>query len=273
LFFSSAVRVVLVPWARAWRPTPAYSRDAMGGLVAVTLGYWCGALMLGLLLTLLLREIFRSRSPAPLGWPDAAAIGLCVATSLALFAAMIGTTGADVAGHVFVGFLLPSVFGYFDMRKPPSAVQRGAGATTVIGQTSSWPARDGSTKRIPSEAIGQTSSLPARDGTTKVIAAPANPEPAVRSPVTQTTIEPRDDELRTVIEAPDHPHDATLAELGRRVGLARRSGGLLTDEAAARAGVSPEHWRKLEAGTWNPTVRTLIRVAEVLGVTARDLIG
>ena len=48
---------------------------------------------------------------------------------------------------------------------------------------------------------------------------------------------------------------------------------LSQEAAAAEAGVDYKRWQRLEQGAVNPTVRTLVRVAGVLGKTFWSLIA
>jgi len=62
-------------------------------------------------------------------------------------------------------------------------------------------------------------------------------------------------------------------ELGRCVRRARLAAGLTQEAAAARAGIDYKRWQRLEEGTVNATVRTLVRVSSALGVTFWGLLG
>lgn len=55
-----------------------------------------------------------------------------------------------------------------------------------------------------------------------------------------------------------------LREAGRRVAATRRGLGLTQEEAADRAGIDYKRYQRLEAGTVNATLRTLLRIAEGL---------
>ncbi len=57
-----------------------------------------------------------------------------------------------------------------------------------------------------------------------------------------------------------------LKELGSRIQALRLAGGLTQEQAAARSRIDHKRWQKLEAGQANPTVRTLVRVADAIGV-------
>lgn len=62
-------------------------------------------------------------------------------------------------------------------------------------------------------------------------------------------------------------------ELGRRVRAAREAARLTQEEAAAAASIDYKRWQRLEQGTVNATVRTLVRVADALGASFWDLVG
>ena len=66
---------------------------------------------------------------------------------------------------------------------------------------------------------------------------------------------------------------AVLAELGKRIQGMRQAAGLTQERAAAAAGIDWRRWQRLEEGVVNPTVRTLIRVAKVLGTDFWALVG
>ncbi len=60
-------------------------------------------------------------------------------------------------------------------------------------------------------------------------------------------------------------------EIGRRVRSARERAGLTQEDAAAAARIDYKRWQRLEQGTVNPTIRTLIRVAAALEITVWEL--
>jgi transcriptional regulator with XRE-family HTH domain len=62
------------------------------------------------------------------------------------------------------------------------------------------------------------------------------------------------------------------AEIGRRVRAARTRAGLSQQDASIKAGMSYRWWQRLEAGESGPTVRTLIRIADALGIGFWDLV-
>ncbi len=62
-------------------------------------------------------------------------------------------------------------------------------------------------------------------------------------------------------------------KLGRRIRAARRAADLTQEDAAAAAGIDAKRWQRLEAGQVNPTVRTLVRVAEAVGTDFWALVG
>ncbi|MFH0899245.1 MAG: helix-turn-helix transcriptional regulator [Pseudomonadota bacterium] len=61
------------------------------------------------------------------------------------------------------------------------------------------------------------------------------------------------------------PVVSILRELGIRIRVAREAAKLTQEEAASRAGIDYKRWQRLEAGTVNATVRTLVRVAGAVG--------
>ncbi len=60
--------------------------------------------------------------------------------------------------------------------------------------------------------------------------------------------------------------DEVLFDLGRRVAELRQGAGQTQQVLADAMGVSPQRLREIEAGTHNPSVRSLVRVAAGLGV-------
>ena len=57
-----------------------------------------------------------------------------------------------------------------------------------------------------------------------------------------------------------------LQEAGRRIASLRKGLGLTQEEAADRAGIDYKRWQRLEGGSVNATLRTLLRVSEALDV-------
>jgi len=58
-----------------------------------------------------------------------------------------------------------------------------------------------------------------------------------------------------------------LTEIGQRIQARRLEIGLTQDAAAHRAEIDYKRWQRLEQGTVNATVRTLVRVAQALEVS------
>ena len=64
-----------------------------------------------------------------------------------------------------------------------------------------------------------------------------------------------------------------MATLSKRIKEFRSFGGITATEAAAKAGMHPVVWSDVERGkNTNPTLRTLRRIADALGVTVGDLV-
>lgn len=76
----------------------------------------------------------------------------------------------------------------------------------------------------------------------------------------------------------DNTWSAYVADLGIALARARAKRGLSQDKVAAAAGISPFTYRKLEKGVSNPgtpanpRLRTLVTLAEVLGVPVSELL-
>ncbi|WP_225829949.1 pyridoxamine 5'-phosphate oxidase family protein [Streptomyces sp. NK08204] len=62
-------------------------------------------------------------------------------------------------------------------------------------------------------------------------------------------------------------------DVGRRVGVARRRQGLSREETARRARMSPDYLAYLEERPADPTLATLVRLADALGTTVTALRG
>jgi transcriptional regulator with XRE-family HTH domain len=63
-----------------------------------------------------------------------------------------------------------------------------------------------------------------------------------------------------------------MRHIAKRIREARAVAGLSQEEAASRAGVGYKRWQEIESGAANPTVRTLDRIAETLGVELWDIV-
>ena len=61
--------------------------------------------------------------------------------------------------------------------------------------------------------------------------------------------------------------------IGKALRKARESSGLTQEDAADRAGISAEFYARMERGRTLPSVPTLVRLAEALGVSADELLG
>ena len=62
-----------------------------------------------------------------------------------------------------------------------------------------------------------------------------------------------------------------LKRLGRRLREARHASGLTQEQAAEIIGIHPKYMPRLEGGTANPTVATLIAASAAYKVPLRDL--
>lgn len=67
-------------------------------------------------------------------------------------------------------------------------------------------------------------------------------------------------------------HAAILQEIGKRVRRARAAAGLTQEEAAHLAQIDYKHWQRVEQGVVNPTIQTLCRIADTLGVTMWEML-
>lgn len=65
--------------------------------------------------------------------------------------------------------------------------------------------------------------------------------------------------------------ERTQRALGRRITALRAEAGLTQEGAAAKSGIDIKRWQRLEAGTVNATIRTLVNVAVALDTNFWDL--
>jgi transcriptional regulator with XRE-family HTH domain len=65
----------------------------------------------------------------------------------------------------------------------------------------------------------------------------------------------------------------TAKALGLQVRALRQAKGWTLEEAAEKGDLDLKHWQKIEAGTINVTLVTLVRIAEGLGETLGSLFG
>lgn len=61
------------------------------------------------------------------------------------------------------------------------------------------------------------------------------------------------------------------AQLGRRLRECRAKLGWTVEEAAERYGIEPAHVRRIEAGRTNPSLATLLSIADALSTDLADL--
>ncbi|QJS13854.1 DUF1918 domain-containing protein [Streptomyces argyrophyllae] len=80
-------------------------------------------------------------------------------------------------------------------------------------------------------------------------------------------------EAETVFTAPRSTRATNPGDIGRRVGVERRRQGLSLVEAARRAVMSPDYLAYLEEQPADPSLATLIRLADALGTTVAALRG
>lgn len=74
-----------------------------------------------------------------------------------------------------------------------------------------------------------------------------------------------------VAKSADDGSAEVMAALGTRVRDLRLARDLTQEEAAAASGIDYKRWQRIEAGSVNCTIRTLVRVADALGVGFWDL--
>lgn len=64
-----------------------------------------------------------------------------------------------------------------------------------------------------------------------------------------------------------------LLDLAERLKAARAASGLTQEAVAAKAGIDHRRYQRLEQGTSNTTIRTLVRIAAAVGVDLWDLLS
>lgn len=67
------------------------------------------------------------------------------------------------------------------------------------------------------------------------------------------------------------PRTPRLGALGQAIERFRRKAKLCQEELGGRSGIHPTHVRGLEQGVRNPTYKTLVQLAEGLGITVGKL--
>lgn len=65
--------------------------------------------------------------------------------------------------------------------------------------------------------------------------------------------------------------ETIIADVGLRIAEARRARGWTQAEAAEKLRMEPQSVQRIERGTENLTIRSLVRIAGVLGVPTREL--
>ncbi|MBA2806879.1 DUF1918 domain-containing protein [Streptomyces sp. KM273126] len=90
---------------------------------------------------------------------------------------------------------------------------------------------------------------------------------------THGAFQPGMGEARAVSGTPSPPGSLNPGDIGRRVAVERRRQGLSREETAARARMSRDYLAYLEEQPADPTVATLIRLADALGTTVTALRG
>jgi len=60
--------------------------------------------------------------------------------------------------------------------------------------------------------------------------------------------------------------------LASRIHDLRVEAGLSQEQAAQQAGITRQHYQRLEGGTTNPTLETLVNIAKVLRQSLADLV-
>ena len=69
---------------------------------------------------------------------------------------------------------------------------------------------------------------------------------------------------------PDRP-EAALKRVAKRIAEIRQAKGITQDEMAEKLGCATRNYQRIEYGQ-NVTIKTLVRIANLLGVTVTDLV-
>ena len=69
----------------------------------------------------------------------------------------------------------------------------------------------------------------------------------------------------------DRP-EAALRRVARRIAEIRTAKGITQDEIAEKLGCATRNYQRIEYGGQNLSLRTLVRIANLLGVTIADLV-
>lgn len=70
---------------------------------------------------------------------------------------------------------------------------------------------------------------------------------------------------------PDTP-EAAMLRVAQRIAELRREKGITQDEMAEGFGCATKNYQRIESGEQNLTIRTLTKIANLLGVTVTDLV-
>jgi transcriptional regulator with XRE-family HTH domain len=68
-----------------------------------------------------------------------------------------------------------------------------------------------------------------------------------------------------------HDIDDTVKTVGRRVAELRAKGGLTQEQQAEQLGFTLKYLQRIEGGGENLTVRSLVKIADVFGVSVTEL--
>ncbi len=163
--------------------------------------------------------------------------------------------------------------------RTPSA-QRSAGRKAAEEQAGALPARR--QRRVRGERKPEIQKPrgdeAAADGRPSLVARSTSSPPEFgsrryrsRVPGQAPAQQPRENQAGLLPDA--EKEMALLKQLGERVRDARLKSGLTQETAAAQADIDYKRWQRIEQGRVNATLRTLLRVAEVLNVETWRLLA
>lgn len=75
-----------------------------------------------------------------------------------------------------------------------------------------------------------------------------------------------------MVKSKSTKEDIILKKLGERISQLRKKSGKSQTQFSYEMGWDKPNLRKIEKGKTNPTVKTLIKISDVLGITLSELI-
>ena len=73
-------------------------------------------------------------------------------------------------------------------------------------------------------------------------------------------------------QSPDRAVERSVSLFGQRLMLDRRAAGLTRTDLSDRTGISASYVARIESGRANPTLDTMVKLADALGVDLADML-